>query len=417
VTVFFLKIDRQISIGAHTNKPHTSGAYGPRVTNELIREALHPYPASLHVVTKVGAQRDERGGRPPARRPADLRHAVRENRETLGLDRLDLVNLRLGDARGPQPGSLAEAFGTLAELQREGLIRHLGVSGATAAQVAEARAIAPVVCVQNLYNLAHRHDDELIDELAGEGIAYVPFFPLGGFSPLQSSALSAVASRLATTPMAVALAWLLRRSPNILLIPGTSSVAHLTENVAGAGIRLSDDDLAELDEIGRKPVAAGSVPAGGGGVGVRRALPLELHLELALQARLRDHRAGLGRELHAELDLHLVRGAGHRLELAEGGGRRVLHRAQRPLEGHLRVEHEVFAAGHPGGRRARVDLDHHLAAVLQLEPRQLRHTRSFHCPQGTSSHSSAGTLRRTVSRSASSVSSREGSLRYSSTAR
>ncbi|MEV5714598.1 aldo/keto reductase family oxidoreductase [Amycolatopsis mediterranei] len=228
----------------------TADAYGPRVTNELIREALHPYPASLHVVTKVGAHRDEQGGWPPARQPAQLRRAVHDNLETLGLERLDLVNLRLGDATGPQPGSLAEAFGTLVELQQQGLIRHLGVSNASAEQVAEARAIAPIVCVQNMYNLAHRHDDRLIDELAGDGIAYVPFFPLGGFSPLQSSALSAVASRLDTTPMSVALAWLLRRSPNILLIPGTSSVAHLTENVAGAGTRLSADDLAELDKIG-----------------------------------------------------------------------------------------------------------------------------------------------------------------------
>jgi pyridoxine 4-dehydrogenase len=235
----------------------TSGAYGPRVTNELIREALHPYPESLHIVTKVGANRDEQGGWPPARRPADLRRAVHENLETLGLERLDLVNLRLGDAQGPQPGSLAEAFGTLVELQHEGLIRHLGVSNATVDQVAEAQAIAPIVCVQNMYNLAHRYDDWLIDELAGQGIAYVPFFPLGGFSPLQSSALSAVASRLDTTPMSVALAWLLRRSPNILLIPGTSSVAHLAENVAGSGTQLSEEDLAELDKIGSTDGAAG----------------------------------------------------------------------------------------------------------------------------------------------------------------
>ncbi len=170
--------------------------------------------------------------------------------ETLGVERLDLVNLRLGDG-GPQPGSLAEAFETLVELQQQGLIRHLGVSNATPDQVAEAQAIAPIVCVQNMDNLAYRQDDRLIDELAGQGIAYVPFFPLGGFSPLQSSALSAVASRLDTTPMPVALAWLLRRSPNILLIPGTSSVAHLTENVTGAAIPLSGDDLAELDHIGR----------------------------------------------------------------------------------------------------------------------------------------------------------------------
>ncbi|WTP11823.1 aldo/keto reductase family oxidoreductase [Microbispora hainanensis] len=229
----------------------TAAAYGPRVTNQLIREALHPYPESLHIATKVGATRDEHGGWPPARRPDDLRRAVHENLETLGLDVLDLVNLRLGDARGPRPGSLAEPFETLAELQRQGLIRHLGVSNATAEQVAEARTIAPIVCVQNMYNLAHRHDDELIDELAGEGIAYVPFFPLGGFSPLQSSALSAVAGGLGATPMSVALAWLLQRSPNILLIAGTSSVTHLRENVAGAGLSLSDEDVAELDKIGR----------------------------------------------------------------------------------------------------------------------------------------------------------------------
>ncbi len=225
----------------------TSDAYGPRITNELIREALHPYPSSLHVVTKVGATRDEQGGWPPARRPADLRRAVQENLTSLEQDVLDLVNLRLGDAQGPQPGSLAEAFETLAELQQQGLIRHLGVSNATAEQVAEARAIAPIVCVQNMYNLAVRHDDELIDDLARNGIAYVPFFPLGGFSPLQSSALSAVAARVGATPMAVALSWLLQRSPNILLIPGTKSVAHLRENVAGAGLRLSASDLAELD--------------------------------------------------------------------------------------------------------------------------------------------------------------------------
>ncbi|MFE6195972.1 aldo/keto reductase family oxidoreductase [Streptomyces sp. NPDC057838] len=228
----------------------TAGAYGPRVTNRLIREALHPYPASLHIVTKVGADRDQHGGWPPARKPEDVRRAVHENLEDLGLDVLDVVNLRLGDAQGPKPGSLAEPFETLVELQRQGLIRHLGVSNATAEQVAEARTIAPIVCVQNMYNLAHREDDELIDDLADEGIAYVPFFPLGGFTPLQSTALSAVAARLHATPMSVALAWLLQRSPNILLIPGTSSVTHLRENVAGAGLRLSDEDLADLDKIG-----------------------------------------------------------------------------------------------------------------------------------------------------------------------
>ncbi|MFI8166122.1 aldo/keto reductase family oxidoreductase [Streptomyces sp. NPDC086081] len=228
----------------------TSGAYGPRVTNRLIREALHPYPASLHLVTKVGAVRDQQGGWPPARRPEDIRRAVHENLEDLGVDTLDVVNLRLGDAQGPRPGSLAEPFETLVELQQKGLIRHLGVSNATAEQVAEARGIAPIVCVQNMYNLAYRRDDALIDELAGQGIAYVPFFPLGGFTPLQSTALSAVAARLDTTPMSVALAWLLHRSPNILLIPGTSSVAHLRENVTGAGLSLSSEELTELDKIG-----------------------------------------------------------------------------------------------------------------------------------------------------------------------
>ncbi|MEU4624947.1 aldo/keto reductase family oxidoreductase [Actinoplanes sp. NPDC023801] len=229
----------------------TSGAYGPRVTNQLIREALHPYADDLHIVTKVGATRDEQGGWPPARDPESLRRAVHDNLEVLGLETLDLVNLRLGNAEGPRAVPVAEAFGTLADLQRQGLIRHLGVSNATAGQVAEARSIAPIVCVQNMYNLAHRHDDELIGELAAEGIAYVPFFPLGGFSPLQSSALSAVAAGLGATPMSVALAWLLQRSPNILLIPGTSKVAHLRENVAGAALRLAPGDIAELDEIGR----------------------------------------------------------------------------------------------------------------------------------------------------------------------
>ncbi|WP_330327815.1 aldo/keto reductase family oxidoreductase [Streptomyces pseudovenezuelae] len=229
----------------------TAGAYGPRVTNQLIREALLPYPESLHIVTKVGAIRDQQGGWPPARQPEDLRRAVHENLEDLGLDSLDVVNLRLGNAQGPQPGSLAEPFETLVGLQQQGLIRHLGVSNATAEQVAEAQTIAPIVCVQNMYNLAYRQDDELIDELADQGIAYVPFFPLGGFTPLQSTALSAVANQLHATPMSVALAWLLRRSPNILLIPGTSSVTHLRENVVGAGLSLSDEELAELDKIGR----------------------------------------------------------------------------------------------------------------------------------------------------------------------
>ncbi len=229
----------------------TSDAYGPRITNELIREALHPYPESLVIATKVGANRDAKGGWPTARRPEELRRQVHENLQSLGVETLDLVNMRMGDAEGRRPGSITEAFETLAELQKEGLIRHLGVSNVTAEQIAEARTVAPIVCVQNLYNLAHRYDDGLIEQLAADGIAYVPFFPLGGFSPLQSAALSAVAARLESTPMSVALAWLLQRSPNVLLIPGTSKVAHLRENIVGAGLSLSDEDVAELDGIGR----------------------------------------------------------------------------------------------------------------------------------------------------------------------
>lgn len=229
----------------------TSDAYGPRVTNDLIREALHPYPGDLVVATKVGAERDAEGGWPTARRPDDLRQQVHANLETLGVEALDLVNMRMGDATGPLPGSIAEAFETLARLQQDGLIRHLGVSNVTPAQVAEARAIAPVVSVQNMYNLAVRHDDDLIDDLARDGIAYVPFFPLGGFTPLQSDALARVADRTGTTSMGVALGWLLQRSANILLIPGTKSVTHLRENITAAAIELSDQDLAELDTIGR----------------------------------------------------------------------------------------------------------------------------------------------------------------------
>jgi pyridoxine 4-dehydrogenase len=229
----------------------TSDAYGPRVTNELIREALYPYPGSLFIATKVGANRDAQGGWPTARRPEDLRKQVHENLQSLGVEILDLVNMRMGDAEGPQPGSLAEALGTLVDLQQEGLIRHLGVSNVTTEQVAEAQSIAQIVCVQNMYNLAHRSDDDLIDRLAADDIAYVPFFPLGGFTPLQSEALSGVADRLGATPMSVALAWLLQRSPNILLIPGTSSTAHLRENIAGTRLTFSDEDVAELDRIGR----------------------------------------------------------------------------------------------------------------------------------------------------------------------
>jgi aryl-alcohol dehydrogenase-like predicted oxidoreductase len=228
----------------------TSDFYGPHVTNEIIREALHPYPENLTIVTKVGARRDEQGGWPHARSPRELHEAVHDNLERLGLEQLDVVNLRMGGFEDPEEGSIAEPFEALAEMRDAGLIRHLGLSTVSAEQIAEARRVAPVVCVQNRYNLARRGDDELIDFLADEGIAYVPYFPLGGFSPLQSEQLSAVAERNGATPMAVALAWLLRRSPNILLIPGTSSVAHLRENVAGAGLELSAENLAELDSIG-----------------------------------------------------------------------------------------------------------------------------------------------------------------------
>jgi pyridoxine 4-dehydrogenase len=227
----------------------TSDFYGPHITNQLIKEALHPYPEQLRIVTKVGARRDEEGNWPRALSPNELRQAVRDNLANLGLDTLDVVNLRVGGLDAPEPGSIAEPFSVLAQMQQEGLIKHLGVSTVNAEQVAEAQSIAPVVCVQNFYNIAHRQDDSLIDSLAEKGIAYVPYFPLGGFSPLQSDTLSKVAARLDTTPMAVALAWLLQRAPNILLIPGTSSVEHLRENVAGAGLQLPADAVKELDDI------------------------------------------------------------------------------------------------------------------------------------------------------------------------
>lgn len=227
----------------------TAETYGPRVVNELIREALHPYAESLFIATKAGGRRDAQGGWPSARKPDELRAQIDDNLETLGIDSLDLVHLRLGDANGPVPEDITDAFETLVDLQRQGIIRHLGVSNATVDQVTQAQSIAPIVSVQNMYNLANRWDDDLIDQLAVEGIAYIPFFPLGGFSPLQSTALSAVATRLDSTPMSIALAWLLQRSPNILLIPGTSSRQHLRENIAGAALELSDEDLRELDNI------------------------------------------------------------------------------------------------------------------------------------------------------------------------
>ncbi|SFP58108.1 Predicted oxidoreductase [Geodermatophilus dictyosporus] len=228
----------------------TSDYYGPHVTNEVIREALHPYPEQLTIVTKVGARRTPDGGWPEALTPDELRSAVQDNLDHLGLDVLDVVNLRMPGFDAPVERSLAEPFETLAELQQQGLIRHLGVSNVTTQQFAEARSIAPVVCVQNHYNLVHRDDDAMVDALAREGIAYVPYFPLGGFTPLQSAALETVARRLETTPMQVALAWLLARSPNLLLIPGTSSVTHLEENLQAAARVLGPVELQELDRIG-----------------------------------------------------------------------------------------------------------------------------------------------------------------------
>jgi pyridoxine 4-dehydrogenase len=239
------------AVDAGINHIDTSDFYGPYVTNEIIHEALAPYPDDLHIVTKVGARRDEQGGWPPARTPAELRQQVHENLKHLGLDVLDVVNLRVGGLETAEPGSIAEQFGSLAELRQQGLIRHLGLSTVDAGQLAEAQSIAPVVCVQNLYNIARRGDDPLVELTAAQGIAFVPYFPLGGFTPLQSGELHAVAARLRTTPLAVALAWLLQRAPNILLIPGTSSVAHLRENIAAAGLELPSDAIAELDAIGR----------------------------------------------------------------------------------------------------------------------------------------------------------------------
>jgi aryl-alcohol dehydrogenase-like predicted oxidoreductase len=220
------------------------------VTNELIREALAPYPDDLRIVTKVGARRDGQGAWLHARTPAELVQQVHDNLRRLGLEALDVVNLRVGGFDSPEPGLIAEPFGALAELREQGLIRHLGLSTINADQLAEAQSIAPVVCVQNFYNIANRQDDALLDSTARQDIAYVPYFPLGGMSPLQSDALHRIAVQLEATPLSVALAWLLQRSPNLLLIPGTSSVAHLRENIAGAAVELPADALAELDAIG-----------------------------------------------------------------------------------------------------------------------------------------------------------------------
>jgi len=246
------------AVAAGVNHIDTSDYYGPYFTNQIIRKALHPYPKGLVIVTKVGARRSPDKSWQPAFSPGELTAAVQDNLRNLGVDTLDIVNYRvMGSGLGKEEGSIAEQITVLAELRRKGLIRHIGVSNVTAAQVAEAQAITGVVCVQNNYNLAYREDDALIDDLARRGIAYVPFFPLGGFSPLQSSTLSAVAGRLKATPLQVALAWLLHRSSNILLIPGTSSVAHLRENLAAGQLTLSPQTLKELDAVS---AASGILP-------------------------------------------------------------------------------------------------------------------------------------------------------------
>ena len=235
------------------NHIDTSDFYGPHVTNQLIKGALHPYPDDLTIVTKVGALRGDDGSWNPAMAPDQLTDAVHSNLKNLGVESLDVVNLRLwGDGHGPSEGSLEEPLAALVELQKQGLIQHIGLSNVTSKQVAQGRSHANIVCVQNQYNLAHREDDDLVDELAQAGIAYVPFFPLGGFTPLQSSTLETVAQELSATPLQVALAWLLGRSPNILLIPGTSSVQHLRENLKATELQLSDEIVARLDEIGGK---------------------------------------------------------------------------------------------------------------------------------------------------------------------
>jgi pyridoxine 4-dehydrogenase len=239
------------------NHIDTSDFYGPHVTNQLIREALHPYAEDLVIVTKIGARRDDKGAWLPAFSARELEQAVHDNLRNLGLDVLDVVNLRaMFDVHGPAEGSLEAQLSVLAELRERGLIRHIGLSNVTMTQVEEARRIVPVACVQNMYNLAHRNDDAMIDALAADGIPFVPFFPLGGFSPLQSGTLSAVAERLGKSPLQVAIAWLLQRAPNILLIPGTSSVAHLRENLAAAEITLPDEEMAALDRIAEEKEAS-----------------------------------------------------------------------------------------------------------------------------------------------------------------
>jgi pyridoxine 4-dehydrogenase len=241
------------AVASGVNHIDTSDFYGPHVTNQIIKQALHPYPDGLVICTKVGARRGQDKSWLHALSRQELIDAVHDNLRNLGVDALDVVNLRVGGVMGPSDGSIAEALTVLAELKRQGLIRHLGLSNVTPGQLAEAQTITEIVCIQNLYNVAHRHDDAFIDDLAKQDIAYVPFFPLGGFTPLQSSALDAVAASLQSTPMQVALAWLLHRSPNILLIPGTSSVAHLRENLKAATLELPSDALATLDSIGTGP--------------------------------------------------------------------------------------------------------------------------------------------------------------------
>ncbi len=237
------------AVASGVNHIDTSDFYGPHVTNQIIRQALHPYPEGLVIVTKVGARRGEDKSWIHALSPEELTSGVHDNLRNLGVDALDVVNLRVGGVMGPSDGSIEEPLRVLAELKRRGLIRHLGLSNVTPAQLDEAQKIADIVCVQNLYNLAHRTDDTFIDALGAQGIAYVPFFPLGGFSPLQSSRLDAAANALGATPMQVALAWLLQRAPNVLLIPGTSSRGHLRENLAAAKLEIPAAVLAELDQI------------------------------------------------------------------------------------------------------------------------------------------------------------------------
>jgi aryl-alcohol dehydrogenase-like predicted oxidoreductase len=239
----------RVAVAEGVNHIDTSDFYGPHVTNQIIKRALHPYPQGLVIVTKVGARRGEDQSWIPALSPKELTDGVHDNLRNLGLDALDVVNLRVGGVMGPSEGSIAEQFTVLADLKRQGLIRHLGLSNVTSNQLAEAQTIDDVVCVQNLYNVAHRSDDGFIDSLAKQGIAYVPFFPLGGFTPLQSSTLDAAAASVGATQMQVALAWLLQRSANILLIPGTSSVDHLHDNLKAATIELVRETIAELDAI------------------------------------------------------------------------------------------------------------------------------------------------------------------------